>query len=151
MFSFFNKKQHPASELYDHYTEEEKLTVLALLFLAGTCDNNIVGDNGSRINTELSFLNSYVNIFGVKARASQELLNNIGPDMIVTKLKAFDKSKIDIVLVMIVEMLTCDGALNEEEIDFLLTILQRLDISQEAFMEQMKKNMVMYNFFMGNK
>ena len=151
MFSIFNKKKHPTSELYDHYTEEEKLTVLALLFLAGTCDNNIVGGNRSRINTELSFLNSYVNIFGVKAIASQEFLNRIGPEMILTKFKAFDKSKIDIVLVMIVEMLTCDGALNQEEIDFLLTILQKLDISQEAFMDQMKKNMAMYNFFMGKK
>ena len=151
MFSFFNKKKHPASELYDHFTEEEKLTVLALLFLAGTCDNNIVGGNGSRINTELSFLNSYVNIFGVNARASQEILNRVGPDLLVSKLKAFDKSKIDIVLVMIVEMLTCDGSLNKEEIDFLLTVLQKLDISQEAFMEKMKMNMAIYNFFMDKK
>ena len=127
MFSLFNKKRHPASELYDHYSEDEKLTILAILYLAGTCDNKLV--TSSRMNTELDFLNQVVNIFEVKAQSSQQLLNSVGPDNLLIRLKSFEKSKIDIVLVMMMEMLQCDGPLNEEEVNFIIAVLDRLDIS----------------------
>ena len=146
MFSLFNKKRHPASELYDHYSEDEKLTVLAVLFLAGTCDNKLV--TRSRMDTELEFLNVVVTIFEVKAKSSQQLLNSVGPDNLLIRLKSFEKSKIDIVLVMMMEMLQCDGPLNEEEVNFIIAVLDRLDISLEAFKEQMELNKKMYNFFM---
>lgn len=146
MFSLFNKKRHPASELYDHYSEDEKLTILAILYLAGTCDNKLV--TSSRMNTELDFLNQVVNIFEVKAQSSQQLLNSVGPDNLLIRLKSFEKSKIDIVLVMMMEMLQCDGPLNEEEVNFIIAVLDRLDISLEAFKEQMELNKKMYNFFM---
>jgi hypothetical protein len=146
MFSLFNKKRHPASELYDHYSEDEKLTILAILFLAGTCDNQQA--TSSRMDTELEFLNVVVTIFEVKAKSSQQLLNSVGPDNLLIRLKSFEKSKIDIVLVMIMEMLQCDGPLNEEEVNFIIAVLDRLDISLEAFKEQMEMNKKMYNFFM---
>lgn len=146
MFSLFNKKRHPAAELYDHYSEDEKLTILAILFLAGTCDNKLV--TSSRIDTELDFLNQVVNIFEVKAQSSQQLLNSVGPDNLLIRLKSFEKSKIDMVLVMIMEMLQCDGQLNEEEVNFILAVLDRLDIPFEAFKEQMEMNKKLYNFFM---
>jgi len=146
MFSLFNKKRHPASELYDHYSEDEKLTILAVLFLAGTCDNKLV--TRSRMDTELDFLNQVVTIFEVKAQSSQQLLNSVGPDNLLIRLKSFEKSKIDMVLVMIMEMLQCDGPLNEEEVNFILAVLDRLDIPFEAFKEQMEMNKKLYNFFM---
>ena len=146
MFSLFNKKRHPASELYDHYSEDEKLTILAVLFLAGTCDNKLVAR--SRMDTELDFLNEVVTIFEVKAKSSQQLLNSVGPDNLLIRLKSFEKSKIDIVLVMMMDMLQCDGPLNEEEVNFIIAVLDRLDISLEAFKEQMELNKKMYNFFM---
>jgi len=146
MFSLFNKKRHPASELYDHYSEDEKLTILAILFLAGTCDNQQA--TSSRMDTELDFLNVVVTIFEVKAKSSQQLLNSVGPDNLLIRLKSFEKSKIDIVLVMIMEMLQCDGPLNEVEVNFIIAVLDRLDISLEAFKEQMEMNKKMYNFFM---
>lgn len=146
MFSLFNKKRHPAAELYSHYSEDEKLTILAILFLAGSCDNNI--SNSSQMNTKLKLLNEVVDIFEVKARSAQQLLQSVGPDNLLIRLKAFDKSKIDIVLVMIMEMLQCDGALNEGEVNFIIAVLDRLDISFEAFKEQLEMNKKMYNFFM---
>ena len=146
MFSLFNKKRHPAAELYSHYSEDEKLTILAILFLAGSCDNHI--SNSSQMKTELKLLNEVVDIFEVKARSSQQLLQSVGPDNLLIRLKAFDKAKIDIVLVMIMEMLQCDGQLNEEEVNFIISVLDRLDISFEAFKEQLEMNKKMYNFFM---
>lgn len=146
MFSLFNKKRHPAAELYNHYSEDEKLTILGVLFLAGTCDNKIV--SRSRMDTELDFLNQVVTIFEVKAQRSQQLLNSLGPDNLLIRLKSFEKSKIDMVLVMIMEMLQCDGPLNEEEVNFILAVLDRLDIPFEAFKEQMEMNKKLYNFFM---
>lgn len=146
MFSLFNKKRHPAAEFYSHYSEDEKLTILAILFLAGSCDNNL--SNSSQMNTELKLLNEVVDIFEVKARSAQQLLQSVGPDNLLIRLKAFDKAKIDIVLVMIMEMLQCDGQLNEEEVNFIIAVLDRLDISFEAFKEQLEMNKKMYNFFM---
>ena len=146
MFSLFNKKRHSAAELYSHYSEDEKLTILAILFLAGSCDNHI--SNSSQMKTELKLLNEVVDIFEVKARSSQQLLQSVGPDNLLIRLKAFDKAKIDIVLVMIMEMLQCDGQLNEEEVNFIISVLDRLDISFEAFKEQLEMNKRMYNFFM---
>ena len=146
MFSLFNKKRHPAAELYEHYSEDEKLTILAILFLAGTCDNNRT--TSGQQNIELKLLNEWVSIFEVKAKSSQQLLNSVGPDNLLIRLKAFQKSKIDIVLVMIMEMLQCDGSLNEEEVDFIIAVLDRLEISFENFKEQMEINKKMYNFFM---
>ena len=146
MFSLFNKKRHPAAELYDHYSEDEKLTILAVLFLAGTCDNKLV--TRSRMDTELDFLNQVVTIFEVKAQSSQHLLNSVGPDNLLIRLKSFEKSKIDMVLVMIMEMLQCDGPLNEEEVNFIIAVLDRLDIPFETFKEQMEMNKKLYNFFM---
>lgn len=146
MFSLFNKKRHPAAEFYSHYSEDEKLTILAILFLAGSCDNNL--SNSSQMNTELKLLNEVVDIFEVKARCAQQLLQSVGPDNLLIRLKAFDKAKIDIVLVMIMEMLQCDGQLNEEEVNFIIAVLDRLDISFEAFKEQLEMNKKMYNFFM---
>ena len=32
MFSLFSKKRHPAAKLYEHYSEDEKLTILAILY-----------------------------------------------------------------------------------------------------------------------
>jgi uncharacterized tellurite resistance protein B-like protein len=49
---------------------------------------------------------------------------------------------------MMMEMLQCDGPLNEEEVNFIIAVLDRLDISLEAFKEQMELNKKMYNFFM---
>jgi uncharacterized tellurite resistance protein B-like protein len=149
MFSLFTKKRHPAAELYEHYSEEEKLTILAFLFLAGTCDNEIIASNFSRINKELRFLNDCVAVFEVKARASEELLNRVGPEMIVSRLTSFDKSKINIALMMMIEMLTCDGNMNEEEMSFVVTILKKLDITLESFITQMEKNKAIYNFLNG--
>jgi hypothetical protein len=146
MFSLFNKIRHPAAELYSHYSEDEKLTILAILFLAGSCDSSL--SNSSQMNTELKLLNEVVDIFEVKARSSQQLLQSVGPDNLFTRLKAFEKVKIDIVLVMIMEMLQCDGPLNEEEVNFIIAVLDRLDISFEAFKEHMEMNKKMYNFFM---
>jgi hypothetical protein len=146
MFSLFTKKRNPASELYTHYSEEEKLTILAALYLAGICDNATVTNN--RMNAKLNFLNQLVNIFEVKASKSQELLFRVGPDMIISRLASFDKSKIDVVLVMMYEILTCHGQMNEEEINFLLLILDKLNISFANFVEQMEKNRAMYDFFM---
>ncbi len=100
------------------------------------------------MNTELKFLNDVVEIFEVKARSSQQLLQSVGPDNLLIRLKAFDKAKIDIVLVMIMEMLQCDGPLNEEEVNFIIAVLDRLDISFEAFKEQLEMNKKTYNFFM---
>ena len=146
MFSLFNKKRHPAAELYSHYSEDEKLTILAILFLASSCDNSL--STSSQMNTELKLLNEVVDIFEVKARSAQQLLQSVGPDNLFIRLKAFDKAKIDIVLVMIMEMLQCDGQLNEEEVNFIIAVLDRLDISFEAFKEQLEMNKKMYNFFM---
>jgi uncharacterized tellurite resistance protein B-like protein len=146
MFSLFNKKRHPAAELYSHYSEDEKLTILAILFLASSCDNSL--STSSQMNTELKLLNEVVDIFEVKARSAQQLLQSVGPDNLLIRLKAFDKAKIDIVLVMIMEMLQCDGQLNEEEVNFIIAVLDRLDISFEAFKEQLEMNKKMYNFFM---
>jgi uncharacterized tellurite resistance protein B-like protein len=146
MFSLFTKKRHPASELYEHYSEEEKLTILAMLFLAGTCDNDLV--TSSRKNIELQLLNEVVTIFEVKAKNSQQLLKNVGPDNLLIRLRSFEKSKIDIVLVMMMEMLFCDGPLNEEEMNFIMAVLDKLDIPLEAFTEQMEMNKKTYNFFM---
>ena len=146
MFSLFNKKRHPAAELYSHYSEDEKLTILAILFLAGSSDNNL--SNSSQLNTELKLLNEVVDIFEVKARSAQQLLQSLGPDNLLIRLKEFEKAKIDIVLVMIMEMLQCDGPLNEEEVNFIIAVLDRLDISFEAFKEQLEMNKKMYNFFM---
>ena len=146
MFSLFNKKRHPAAELYSHYSEDEKLTILAILFLAGSCDNSL--STNSQMNTELKLLNEVVDIFEVKARSAQQLLQSVGPDNLFIRLKAFDKAKIDIVLVMIMEMLQCDGQLNEEEVNFIIAVLDRLDISFEAYKEQLEMNKKMYNFFM---
>ena len=92
MFSLFNKKRHPAAELYAHYSEDEKLTILAILFLAGSCDNNL--STSSQMNTELKLLNEVVDIFEVKARSSQQLLQSVGPDNLLIRLKSFEKSKI---------------------------------------------------------
>lgn len=146
MFSLFNKKRHPAAELYSHYSEDEKLTILWILFLAATIDNKL--STSTQMNIELNFLNDMVAIFEVKARSSQQLLQSVGPDNLLIRLKAFEKSKIDIVLVMMMEMLQCDGQLNEEEVNFIVAVLDRLDISFEAFKEQMEMNKKMYNFFM---
>lgn len=146
MFSLFNKKRHPAAELYSHYSQDEKLTILAILFLAGSCDNNF--SNSNQINTELKLLNEVVDIFEVKARNSQQLLQSVGPDNLLVRFKAFEKSKIDIVLVMIMEMLQCDGPLNDEEVNFIIAVFDRLDISFEAFKDQMELNKKMYNLFM---
>ena len=100
------------------------------------------------MDTELDFLNEVATIFEAKAKNSQQLLNSIGPDNLLIRLKSFEKSKIDMVLVIIMEMLQCDGPLNEEEVNFIVIVLDRLEISLEAFKEQMEMNKKMYNFFM---
>lgn len=146
MFSIFNKKRHPAAELYDHYSEDEKLTILGILFIAGTCDNSV--STSTQMDIELKLLNDVVDIFEVKAKNAQQLLQSVGPDNLLIRLKAFQKSKIDIVLVMIMEMLQCDGPINEEEVNFIIALLDRLDISFETFKEQMEMNKKMYEFFM---
>ena len=118
MFSLFSKKRHPAAKLYEHYSEDEKLTILAILFLAGTCDNNLT--SSSQQDEELYLLNQFVDIFEVNASRSQELLNSVGPENLLIRLKAFENSKIDFVLIMIMGMLQCDGSLNQEEVNFML-------------------------------
>ena len=45
-------------------------------------------------------------------------------------------------------MLQCDGQFNEEEVNFIIAVLDRLDISFEAFKEQLEMNKKTYNFFM---
>ena len=147
MFSLFTKKRHPASELYDHYSEEEKMTILSLLFLAGTCDNDIVAGHPARIRTELKLLNQFVKIFEVNARKSQAYLSKVGPERVVARLTTFNESKINILLTMMLEMLTCDGEMNEIEMSFLVAVLDKLNITVESFVEQMEKNKKINNLF----
>lgn len=146
MFSLFSKKRHPAAKLYEHYSKDEKLTILAILFLAGTCDNNLT--SSSQQDEELYLLNQFVDILEVNATRSQELLNSVGPENLLIRLKAFENSKIDFVLIMIMGMLQCDGSLNQEEVNFMVAVLDRLDISLEDFTKKMEMNKKMYDFFM---
>ena len=45
-------------------------------------------------------------------------------------------------------MLQCDGSLNQEEVNFMVTVLDRLDISLQDFTKKMEMNKKMYDFFM---
>ena len=45
-------------------------------------------------------------------------------------------------------MLQCDGSLNQEEVNFMVAVLDRLDISLEDFTKKMEMNKKMYDFFM---
>tara|TARA_R100001377_G_C3164069_1_gene100680 strand:- start:198 stop:647 length:450 start_codon:yes stop_codon:yes gene_type:complete len=148
MFSLFTQKRHPLSKLYSHYSQEEKSIILAILYLAGSCDNAAIGFSNARIEKELNVLNSLVDIFGVKAEKSLSLMQIIGPDRLILKLASFEKSKIDTVLIMVVEMLCCDGKPNEEELNFLFTVLDSVNISPAVFMNQIQTNDVMYRYFM---
>lgn len=148
MFSFFKKKPHPASELYEHYSEEEKMIILSLLFLAGTCDNQNINNNQARINSEIKYLNTYVDIFNSSARKSNEYLARVGPDEILRRFTNMDESKTENALLLILGMLTCDGQMNETEVMFLSTVLEKLHISEEEFIEKIKKIDALYNYFM---
>ena len=77
MFSLFSKKRHPAAKLYEHYSEDEKLTILAILFLAGTCDNNLT--SSSQQDEELYLLNQFVDIFegNMKNLTKQEIFEEL--------------------------------------------------------------------------
>ena len=104
--------------------------------------------SSSQQDEELYLLNQFVDIFEVNASRSQELLNSVGPENLLIRLKAFENSKIDFVLIMIMGMLQCDGSLNQEEVNFMVTVLDRLDISLEDFTKKMEMNKKMYDFFM---
>lgn len=147
MFSFFKKKPHPASELYENFSEEEKMIILSLLFLAGSCDNKNINYNQVRIDTEIKFLNNYVNIFNSSARKSNEYLASVGPDEVLRRFTNMDEAKTEIGLLLILDMLKCDGLMNETEVVFLSTVLEKLDISEEDFMEKLKKIEALYNYF----
>ena len=45
-------------------------------------------------------------------------------------------------------MLQCDGSLNQEEVNFMGTVVDRLDIALEDFTKKMEMNKKMYDFFM---
>jgi hypothetical protein len=148
MFSFFKKKPHPASELYEHYSDEEKMIILSLLFIAGICDNDKINNNQARIDSEIKYLNTYVNIFNSSAKKSNEFLARIGPEELTRRFINMDDSKTENALLLIVGMLTCDGQMNETELMFLSSLLDKLNISEEEFIERMKKIDALYNYFM---
>lgn len=148
MFSFFKKKPHPASELYQNYSEDEKMIILNLLFIAGICDNEKINNNQARIDNEIKYLNTYVNIFNSSAKKSNEFLARIGPEELTMRFVNMDESKSENALLLIVGMLTCDGEMNETELMFLSSLLEKLNISEEEFINKMKKIDALYNYFM---
>ncbi|SRR6266536_4268242 len=141
---FFKKKTHPASELYQHFSEEEKLIILCLLYGAMICDNEITNN---QIQEELKYLNTYVHIFETSAKKVTQLYNRIGPAKVFEKFTEMNASKIEDVLMLIFGMLTCDGQLNEMEAAFLSTMLEKANISEAEFIEKVKKVDALFKYF----
>jgi hypothetical protein len=136
-----------ASELYSHYSKEEKFITLSILFSAATCDNEITLHDDNRINQELRYLNTYVGLFNSSAQEANSFASRLGPQEVLRRFISMDKRKTDEVLQLITGMLKSDGHLNQMELEFLANVLESLNISQDEFVERLEKLDALYNYF----
>ena len=74
-------------------------------------------------------------------------MEEIGPEELSRRFKLMDKYKIEHTLLVIFAAMSCDGHVNETEIAFMSSLLDKVNISQEAFLEKAKKAAGALNYF----
>lgn len=138
---FFKKKTNPVSELFKDYSNPEKTTILSLLLLSALCDNQKIAKE------EMDYLNTYVDILNVSSKEVNKYIGITPPELLFTSFSNMDKYKIENALFLILGMLSADGKPNEKEVNFLSGLLERVNISQEAFLEDVQKTKALYDYF----
>jgi hypothetical protein len=142
MFNPFKKKRplHPA-ELFSHYTEKEKLLILALMFAAA------ISDTSTTNNPENEFLDIWINNFEVPVFKVRTYIQNEDPDDFTSRLDALDQEKQEMAIMLIYGICDCDGGINRDEMDLLLGILSEIGMSQQYFKRLLDLN-GLYNPFL---
>ena len=136
---FFKKKLHPTSNHYNHFNDEEKLIILSLMSVAAQCDSQEINFDQKRLETEIKFLVSYVDIFNSSSKKAHKLLEKIGPRELFNRFMDMGVVKVNDALLLIYSILLCDGQMNEIEAAFFASMLEKLNITEDEFLEKLKK------------
>ncbi len=146
MFNLFNKKkeENPISEVFNGLTLNQKMSVMNLLLTIGVCD----GAQGDQ-NKEMQYLNTYVNILGVRSDRCMAYLESEGHQKIVSDLRTISQSQKEFLVVAAWEMITCDGRPNETELQVAGNIFEQIGISDEQFVATIEKTQALMKHFYG--
>jgi uncharacterized tellurite resistance protein B-like protein len=146
MFNLFNKQkqENPISDVFSSLTSNQKMSVMNLLLTIGVCD----GEQGDA-NREMQYLNTYVNILGVRSDKCMAYLQSMGHERIISDLKTISRDQKEILVVAAWEMIMCDGRANETELTVAVKIFEQLGISEDQFIETIEKTQALMNHYYG--
>jgi len=145
MFNLFKKKEeapNPISQEFSNVTQKQKMSIMNFLLMVGVCD----GEQGNPTK-ELAHLNTYVNIFGVRSDQCMRYLDAEGQSRMIADLKILSESQKELLIVMAIDMIHCDGPANKTELTMIGNAFAQLGVDEAKIITTMEKTHALMDYF----
>jgi len=143
MFNFFKKKkENPISKVFTDLTSNQKMSVLNLLISIAVCDSG----QGDRAK-ETKFLNTYIDILGVRSDKSMDYLESQGQSRLISDLKPLSQTLKEFLVIVAFDLINCDGSPNEPELVMLTSLFGQIGINEDKLFEVLKKSQLISKRF----
>lgn len=137
MFSFFKKQNHienSFSDFQNSFNKEQKAAIIGCLFIIATCDTTINSKEENCISNcaEILGISLEDKIFGQAPNKGKQHMMNM--------LNSLDESQKEWFVAAIYDLILSDGSVNNIESAYVSGISDDLGISNEEFVEIVKKS-----------
>lgn len=132
---------NPLKEELQTFSLNQKFSLVNLLMIIGHSDM----PNGNP-DKEVIHLNNMIRLIGVRADDSRTYFANNGKGIMAEELDTLNGSQKDTVLLMVWDMITCDGRANELEVVAMAEWLGYLGLSEKYIVEKLNKTAAIMDY-----
>lgn len=142
MFNLFKYQQgnNPISSIFKDLTINQRMSIMNLLSSIAFCDG--LNENQDKV---MDYLNTYFRILNVRYDNCMQYHKTSGFLKIFEDLRNISKEQKEFLVIIAWELMICDGRPGETEIQVTVNIFEKIGISQDNFMEIIKKTQAIMN------
>ena len=151
MFNLFKKKkeQNPVSEMLKDLSNNQKMSVINLLFNVAVCDDDEGNEQKENEHKEQEYLNTFAQMLDIRADRCMLYLKSFGFERIIYDLSTLSKKQKEFLVLSAWEMINCDGSPNETEFQVTGAIFEKIGVSDEQVVAIIEKSQILMKHFFG--
>ena len=135
MFNLFKKKvEDPLAGIFSSASENQKMSISTFLLFTLSCDL----PKGNQ-NQEFELLNQYADILDIDADKAKGFFDATGWPRLLSELKLLNHSQKEFLIFMSLEMINCDGQMNEAEERFISNYFEKLGFTEAVVMNAINR------------
>ena len=130
---------NPISDMFADFTDEQKMSMVNLLFIVSNCDFK---EKNTDTSKEIVYLDRYIKILGVDAekfRINVDNRNVFNLDKICKDLSKLSLTQKEFLVFVTWGMVECDGKPNDTEINTTIGTFGRIGIEEFQFVSILQK------------